>query len=227
VQILGLHIIPGVYKAADFATLTEVKTLGGAILSVSTEGGKVTFTGPDSGTMATVTEADLMSCAGVVHKIDSILVPGIPENPMIEAIVPTPAPAMVEPMPEEPETPPAPMPSPAKPSKGKTPLPTPAPAVVEAVPEQPSPVLIEPTPVPMMPSPVLMKPSPVPMMPSPVPIEPISAAPIEADAPAPGPGAAYEDCPSILDLAIEASDLNGLVQALDVRSPTDVRSPYA
>jgi uncharacterized surface protein with fasciclin (FAS1) repeats len=183
VQILNLHVIPGVYKAADFANLSEVETLGGAKLYVSVEGGKVTFTGPDGGTSATVTEADLMSCKGVVHKIDFLLVPGIPENKMIESIVPTPAPESV-PMPE--------------------PMPAPAPAVVESVPEVPMPTS---SPIRGVPAPMTLE-------------EPEEIAPMEADVPAPGPGGdSFGDCPAILDLVLEAGDLDTLLQALDVRSP--------
>jgi Fasciclin domain len=110
-QILSLHVISGAFKAADFATLTEVETLGGVMLSVSVDGSSVTFTAEDGGTSATVTEADLMSCAGVVHKIDSILVPGVPENPMLESLAPASAPAVVEAVPEAPEPAFMPLPS--------------------------------------------------------------------------------------------------------------------
>jgi hypothetical protein len=209
VQILGLHIIPGVYKAADFATLTEVKTLGGAILSVSTEGDKVTFTGPDSGTSASVTQADLMSCQGVVHKIDGLLVPGSPENRVIESIMPTPAPAPVEMKPEEPETMPMPMPMPAPveatPEEPES-MPMPMPAPVEATPEEPAAV-------------------PMPMTPVVAPEEAPETLPMpeEGSAPVPGPaGAMPDDCSSILDLAVNSGDLKSLVTAIEVSIPSVV-----
>lgn len=81
------------------------------MLSVSASDGSVTFSAPGGGTSATVTQADLMSCAGVVHVIDSLMIPGTPGNePMM-----TEAPEMVtpEPMPEPtPEPMPVPVPVP-------------------------------------------------------------------------------------------------------------------
>lgn len=78
VQIMNLHIIPGALTAADLATMTEVTTAGGMVLSIASEDGSVSFTGPSGGSLAVVTEADIESCAGVVHKLDALLVPGVP-----------------------------------------------------------------------------------------------------------------------------------------------------
>ena len=78
-QILGLHIIPGTFKAADLTDGLEVETLAGMPLTVTLADGKVTFTAPDMGVAAMVTEADVMACGNVLHKVDSVLVPGIPE----------------------------------------------------------------------------------------------------------------------------------------------------
>ena len=78
-QILGLHIIPGTFKAADLTDGLEVETLAGMPLTVSLADGTVTFTAPDMGVAAMVTEADVMACGNVLHKLDSVLVPGIPE----------------------------------------------------------------------------------------------------------------------------------------------------
>lgn len=78
-QILSLHVIPGTYKAGDLTDGLTLETLAGQPLVVGVADGTVTFTAPDMGVAATVTEADIMSCDNVVHKIDSVLVPGIPE----------------------------------------------------------------------------------------------------------------------------------------------------
>ena len=78
-QILGLHVIPGTFKAADLTEGLEVETLAGMKVTVSLADGKVTFTAPDMGVAAMVTEADVMACGNVLHKLDSVLVPGIPE----------------------------------------------------------------------------------------------------------------------------------------------------
>ena len=67
VQILGLHIIPGTFKAADLTDGLEVETLAGMPLTVTLADGKVTFTAPDMGVAAMVTEADAMACGNVLH----------------------------------------------------------------------------------------------------------------------------------------------------------------
>ena len=79
-QILGIHIIPGTVKAADLTDGGEVSTATGEALTVSTAGGTVTFTAPNGGMTATVTEADIMSCGNVVHKIDMVLVPAMADD---------------------------------------------------------------------------------------------------------------------------------------------------
>ena len=87
-QILKLHVLPGAYKATDFANMAEVETLAGYKLAVATGGGAVTFTGPDGGSSATVTEADMLSCGGVVHELDAVLVPGVPSDPAAQDAMP-------------------------------------------------------------------------------------------------------------------------------------------
>ena len=98
-QILGLHIIEGAVKAADLEGVTEVTTMEGFKLLVSTAGGVVTFTASDGGSVGTVVEADIMSCAGVVHKIDMVLMPGNPEEDDEEDVMDE----VVEEMPGTPE----------------------------------------------------------------------------------------------------------------------------
>lgn len=166
-MLLSVHVIEGAVKASDLTDGMEVVTLAGVTLTVSLADGAVKFTAGEGGTYATVTEADLMSCAGVVHKIDDVLVPGVPTGEMPATEMPTP---VVEPVP-----------------------------VVEAVPE----VMPEMAPMP--------REMPMPMMPM-------------APAPgvAPGPGGAPQDCGSILDVLMDAGDLNGLVQAIDTAELTPV-----
>lgn len=135
-QILGLHVLEGVYKAADFAEITEVATMAGVMLTVSVSDGMVTFTAPAGGSSAYVSEADLMSCEGVVHKINSILVPGIDMTPDADVDgestpTPTPTPTPPTPMPTPPtpmRSAPTPMPMPA-PKPSPSPMPTPSPTV--------------------------------------------------------------------------------------------------
>ena len=71
-EILLLHVVPGAVYAADVVKLTEAKTAGGKTVSISTDGGvKVgTATG-----QATVTKTDIKASNGVIHVIDSVILP--------------------------------------------------------------------------------------------------------------------------------------------------------
>jgi uncharacterized surface protein with fasciclin (FAS1) repeats len=71
-EILLLHVVPGTVYAADVVKLTEAKTAGGKTVSISTDGGvKVgTATG-----MANVTKTDIKASNGVIHVIDSVILP--------------------------------------------------------------------------------------------------------------------------------------------------------
>jgi len=71
-EILLLHVVPGSVYAADVVKLKEAKTAGGKTLSISTDGGvKVgTATG-----MVNVTKTDIKAGNGVIHVIDSVILP--------------------------------------------------------------------------------------------------------------------------------------------------------
>ena len=71
-DILLLHVVPGKVAAADVVKLTEAKTAGGGTLTVSaTDGVKV---GTASGS-ATVVKTDIPAKNGLIHVIDSVLLP--------------------------------------------------------------------------------------------------------------------------------------------------------
>lgn len=71
-EILLLHVVPGTVYAADVVKLTEAKTAGGKVVTVSTEGGvKVgTATG-----LANVIKTDIKAKNGVIHVIDAVILP--------------------------------------------------------------------------------------------------------------------------------------------------------
>ena len=71
-EVLLLHVVPGSVLAADVVKLTEAKTAGGKTVKVSTDGGvKVgTATG-----MANVVKTDIKATNGVIHVIDSVILP--------------------------------------------------------------------------------------------------------------------------------------------------------
>lgn len=74
--ILSYHIVPDeTYKAEDLSNdMTLVSALGSDFpLMVDTDGGGVVIQG--IGSEATVVEADLEACKGIVHVIDHVLLP--------------------------------------------------------------------------------------------------------------------------------------------------------
>jgi len=66
--VLTYHVVPGQVMAADVAGLTSAKTLQGGELAISTEGGvKIND--------ANVVTADVTASNGVIHVIDTVLIP--------------------------------------------------------------------------------------------------------------------------------------------------------
>ena len=66
--ILLYHVVPGKVMAADVKTM-KAKTAGGKELSIKVEGGKVTVDN------ATVVKTDVAAKNGVIHVIDTVLLP--------------------------------------------------------------------------------------------------------------------------------------------------------
>jgi uncharacterized surface protein with fasciclin (FAS1) repeats len=66
--VLTYHVVPGKVMAKDVKP-GAVKTVQGQSLTVSTDGGKVTVDG------ATVTATDIAASNGVIHVIDSVVLP--------------------------------------------------------------------------------------------------------------------------------------------------------
>jgi uncharacterized surface protein with fasciclin (FAS1) repeats len=67
--ILTYHVVPGNITAAQVAAMTSAKTVNGKELSIAATGGKVTVG------KATVTQADVKATNGVIHVIDTVLLP--------------------------------------------------------------------------------------------------------------------------------------------------------
>ena len=67
-EILTYHVVPGEVLAADVTT-GPVATVEGSELDLVSEGGNVTVNG------ATVSEADITASNGVIHVIDTVLIP--------------------------------------------------------------------------------------------------------------------------------------------------------
>ncbi len=80
-RILTYHILPGVILSDDISKAIDngdgkatLATMGGETLTATNDGGKIVFTGGGT-SKATVTGGDVKASNGVVHHIDSLLVP--------------------------------------------------------------------------------------------------------------------------------------------------------
>ena len=69
VKVLTYHVVPGKVMAKDVMGMTSGKTLQGSDVMVKTEGGKVWINN------AEVIKADIECSNGVIHVIDTVLMP--------------------------------------------------------------------------------------------------------------------------------------------------------
>jgi uncharacterized surface protein with fasciclin (FAS1) repeats len=67
--ILTYHVVPGAVKAEQVTKLDEAKTVNGAMVKVSTDHGKVMINN------ANVVKADIPASNGVIHVIDTVILP--------------------------------------------------------------------------------------------------------------------------------------------------------
>jgi uncharacterized surface protein with fasciclin (FAS1) repeats len=81
VKVLTYHVVAGKVSSKDLVKLikkgggkAELKTVAGGTLTASLQMGKVLLT-DEKGGMATVTIADVYQSNGVIHVIDSVLLP--------------------------------------------------------------------------------------------------------------------------------------------------------
>ena len=69
VAILTYHVVPGKVMAKDVVKLHEAKTVNGKEVKIMTEGGKVMVDN------ANVVKTDIACSNGVIHVIDSVILP--------------------------------------------------------------------------------------------------------------------------------------------------------
>ncbi len=69
VAILTYHVVAGAVKAADVVHLTSAKTVNGKEAGITVQDGKVMVGG------AQVVKTDIMATNGVIHVIDSVMMP--------------------------------------------------------------------------------------------------------------------------------------------------------
>ncbi len=67
--ILTYHVVPGKVMAADVVKLTEAKTVNGAMVRIKVDGNSVMVSD------ANVTATDIAASNGVIHVIDSVILP--------------------------------------------------------------------------------------------------------------------------------------------------------
>ena len=68
-RILTYHVVSGAVKAASVVTMTSAKAVSGDMITIKTMGGKVMVDN------AHVTTTDILTSNGVIHVIDSVLIP--------------------------------------------------------------------------------------------------------------------------------------------------------
>ncbi len=73
-NILATHVVPGNVLAADLTDGQTLKTVNGETLTVSKQNGTVIIKDGKGGS-ATVTTPDIKATNGVVHSIDTVLMP--------------------------------------------------------------------------------------------------------------------------------------------------------
>ncbi|HRW05961.1 MAG TPA: fasciclin domain-containing protein [Caldilineaceae bacterium] len=78
-DVLLYHVVPGTVMAADISDGMEVETAQGGTLTFAVDGDTVMVND------ATVTTADLSAANGVIHVIDTVLLPPAPEEEVMDA----------------------------------------------------------------------------------------------------------------------------------------------
>ncbi|HEY0332045.1 MAG TPA: fasciclin domain-containing protein [Rhodopseudomonas sp.] len=73
-KILTYHVVPGKLEAADLTDGKKLTTVEGETLTVKASGGKVTLTDAKGGS-STVTIANVNQSNGVIHVVDTVLLP--------------------------------------------------------------------------------------------------------------------------------------------------------
>ena len=74
VKVLSYHVVKGKFKAADLQDGQKLKTVTGGTLTVNKQGDTVTIMN-GAGNSATVNQADIEATNGVIHSVDTVLMP--------------------------------------------------------------------------------------------------------------------------------------------------------
>ncbi len=81
VKILTYHVVPGRVSSMDLKKMikssggkAQLKTVSGGTLTAWMKGNKIMLT-DEKGGMSTVTQADVFQSNGVIHVVDSVVLP--------------------------------------------------------------------------------------------------------------------------------------------------------
>lgn len=74
VKLLSYHVVKGKLRAADLQDGQKLKTVTGGTLTVNKQGDAVTVV-DGAGNSATVNQADIEATNGIIHSIDTVLMP--------------------------------------------------------------------------------------------------------------------------------------------------------
>lgn len=74
VKLLAYHVVKGKLMAADLQDGQKLKTVAGGTLTVNKEGDVVTIV-DGAGNSATINQADIEATNGVIHSVDTVLMP--------------------------------------------------------------------------------------------------------------------------------------------------------
>ncbi|MGQ9813739.1 MAG: fasciclin domain-containing protein [Candidatus Roseilinea sp.] len=81
IAVLTYHVVPGKLMAADVVKLTEATTVQGGKIAIKVDGGKVMVND------ATVTQADIEASNGVIHVIDTVILPPTEMKDIVDTAV--------------------------------------------------------------------------------------------------------------------------------------------
>jgi uncharacterized surface protein with fasciclin (FAS1) repeats len=73
-RIVLYHVVMGNVQSDDLAEIAEAPTMEGSIVAIERSGGKILVNG------ASVTQTDIIADNGVIHTIDTVLMPAILEH---------------------------------------------------------------------------------------------------------------------------------------------------
>ncbi|GAB3782680.1 hypothetical protein GCM10028818_39050 [Spirosoma horti] len=79
IKLLAYHVVKGKFTADQLQDGQKLKTVTGGTLTVGKQGDNITIT-DGAGSTATINQADVEATNGIVHSIDTVLMPTAPKQ---------------------------------------------------------------------------------------------------------------------------------------------------